>query len=820
MDLLYSMPWRNFQKRDGFGFMITAVLLIIVLFPFHNAGGQTSRLVHPGQDGKLIYENYANRGEDTTVNILPDFSFAGYMGGGVPLPENIPVKITLEPSRTGDDRNMIQDAINQVSALSPDMNGFQGAVLLKKGLYKVNGPLEIKTAGVILKGEGQLPAANGGTELVAMAPYQHAFLSINGYVEYKSDNGIDPGTEIASFDYPVVDTWIVEDVTERVAGELSNDSVVTFVFYSMESGNFKFYSKENGDSSKIPYLEVVFYSEILSANDTINIYPSNDTYVRGLAEYRDTVYGHDRLVYYKKLDPEVARIGFIKFPLDVVSGTLSSARIHVMASREGQTGTNFIAYTENDDWLEETRTWNNTFTSLNQTKRIITPYVGTGSRSFVLEDASSFYPGDKIFVRRTPNQLWCDILEMSTLSLIDPECTDWTPESYTIDHHRTITDVRGDTIFIDIPLVDPMQDLYGGGEVLKDLTIFPVQRVGIENMYITSEYKFDGDEDHGWDAIRITNAKNCWVRNMTARYFGYSCVYLHKRSSFCTVQDCAMLDPKSLTEGGRKYPFPISGGGIGNLVQRCYAKGGRHSFATHSRVTGPHVFLDCYATDTHSDIGPHHRWAAGILYDNVFGGQIRVQNRWDMGTGHGWAGVQNMFWNCHSYKENFKVESPLGGMNWGIGCTAMVKEGDGFWESNGTPVTPRSLYLQQLKDRLGQEGLDNIATEDQQNNRIWAYLADWAGYHPTGIRETSKYLESISVYPNPADREIIIDLTALEGESVDVELIDMFGRIHYRERVTGGSIRHVSVPEGFKNQVVMLRFKGPQAVISQKIIVK
>jgi len=814
------MPWRSTRKRDGSGFMIKVVLLFTVLFPVLNIGGQTSQLVYPGQDDKLIYSTYANRGEDIAVNILPDFSFAGYMGGGVPLPENIPVKITLEPSGTEDDRTMIQDAINQVSTLPPDENGFRGAILLTKGLYKVNGSLEIKSAGVVLQGEGQLPAINGGTELVATAPYKHAFLNISGYVEQNSDNSLDTGMELASFGYPEVDTWIMEDVTEGVSAELANDSVVTFVFYSLESGNFKFHSKENGDNSKIPFLEVIFYSETLSSDDTIRIYPTDDTYVRGLTGYRNTVYGHDQQVYYKKLDPDMARIGFIKFPLDGVSGTLSSASIHIMASRKDQTGTNFIAFTENDNWSEETRTWNNTFTNTNQPKRIITSYVGTGSRRFVLEDASTFVAGDKILVRRTPNQLWVDTLEMSTLSLRDPESTDWTPDSYTIDHPRKITEVKGDTISIDIPVVDPMQDLYGGGEVLKDLNKFPVQHVGIENMYITSEYKFEGDEDHGWDAILITKVKNCWVRNVTARYFGYSCVYLQNRSSFCTVQDCAMLDPKSLTTGGRKYSFPISSGGVGNLVQRCYSRGGRHCFVTHSRVTGPHVFLDCYATDTHADIGPHHRWAAGILFDNVYGGQMRVRNRWNSGTGHGWAGVQNMFWNCQSYKESFKVESPLGGMNWGIGCTAIVKEGSGFWESFGTPVSPRSLYLKQLKDRLGQEGLDNIATEDQLSSRIWDYLADWAGNHSTGIPENSKLLENISVYPNPAETKINIDLTVLAGEPVEVELIDMFGRIHYHESMTGGSVLQLSVPERLKNQFAILRFEGPQSFISQKIILR
>ena len=82
--------------------------------------------------------------------------------GGVSLPENVPVKITLDPTGSENDSAMIQDAINQVSAMPLDENGFRSAVLLKAGLYKVNGTLTIKAGGVVLRGENQLPAAHGG----------------------------------------------------------------------------------------------------------------------------------------------------------------------------------------------------------------------------------------------------------------------------------------------------------------------------------------------------------------------------------------------------------------------------------------------------------------------------------------------------------------------------------------------------------------------------------------------------------------------------------------------------------------------------------
>src|SRR5690606_29849377 len=109
------------------------------------------------------------------------------------------------------------------------------------------------------------------------------------------------------------------------------------------------------------------------------------------------------------------------------------------------------------------------------------------------------------------------------------------------------------------------------------------------------------------------------------------------------------------------------------------------------------------------------------------GGQIRVQNRGMSGTGHGWSGVQTMFYNSKSERSDFKVDSPKGGINWGIGSTGITRNGAGFWESWGANVLPRSLYLSQLKDRLGIQAVENISIEAQRVGGIEQLLKDWAG---------------------------------------------------------------------------------------------
>ena len=80
-----------------------------------------------------------------------DFSYAGYMGGGVSIPV-IPAKITIDPV-AGDNSDAIQQAIDEVSKM-PLVNGFRGAIVLKAGKYDCGKPLRIEASGVVVRGSG------------------------------------------------------------------------------------------------------------------------------------------------------------------------------------------------------------------------------------------------------------------------------------------------------------------------------------------------------------------------------------------------------------------------------------------------------------------------------------------------------------------------------------------------------------------------------------------------------------------------------------------------------------------------------------------
>ncbi len=255
-------------------------------------------------------------------------------------------------------------------------------------------------------------------------------------------------------------------------------------------------------------------------------------------------------------------------------------------------------------------------------------------------------------------------------------------------------------------------DARQGGAAVEHLRLESVYRQGAEN----------SDERHAWNAISVNRIVDSWVRNVTAVHFAYACVATAKSASRITVQDCAMLDPVSRVQGGRRYSFPA--GGQFNLFQRCYARNGRHDFVAGSRDLGPTVFLDCLAEKTRSDIGPHHRWACGHLYDNIHGGAINVQDRGGSGTGHGWAGNCQVFWNCVATSMICQKPWNPGSQNWAVGCigprgkAALPDRPDGLIIHPGKPVTPRSLYLAQLETRLGPKAVRDVTTVEQRNGTI------------------------------------------------------------------------------------------------------
>ena len=172
------------------------------------------------KSGKLIYV------VDERGDRVPDFSGAGYGGGGVPLPR-VAARVVVGPA-DGDDGAKIQAAIDFIAALAPDAAGFRGAVQLEAGRYEIGGQLKIRTSGVVLRGAG---AGADGTVLVATGTGRRTLIELGGNDERKdvgealalapelvpvgtaqldlarADHGVVPGTRI-TVERPSPPEWI------------------------------------------------------------------------------------------------------------------------------------------------------------------------------------------------------------------------------------------------------------------------------------------------------------------------------------------------------------------------------------------------------------------------------------------------------------------------------------------------------------------------------------------------------------------------------------------------------------------------------------
>lgn len=353
-------------------------------------------------------------------------------------------------------------------------------------------------------------------------------------------------------------------------------------------------------------------------------------------------------------------------------------------------------------------------TAENSSRPITDLYVPVGARSFHVAHTDGLSVGDTIIVRRMGNAAWIQEIGMDRIAPRpdDPGSTvQWTP--FHLDFERVITAIDGNRITVDAPIFNAIDARWGGGSVIPAEDV-RISQVGIENLRAESAYDPDVtcllqlqpypcDEEHAVNLVRMDNVKDAWVRDVVARHFFHGVVELGRGSKHVTVQDAASLEPVSVLTGSRRYPFHILG--QLNLVQRAYSEGARHAFAVSSRVPGPNVFLYSASDNDFADSEPHHRWSVGGLYDNVRS-PIAFQDRQYLGTGHGWAGAYYVAWNTEG---SLVAQKPPTAQNWAIGHVGERRPGafqpreDGWWESYGVHVTPESLYLRQLADRLGVE---------------------------------------------------------------------------------------------------------------------
>nr|MBP9507705.1 pectate lyase [Bacteroides sp.] len=145
--------------------ILRTILLGLASIGFAHSVAQTFAL--QVKDDKITYRT------DDRGNRILDFSYCGYRNSAQAIPDV--QNVVWVSHQFGDQTARIQRAIDYVSSLKPDAQGFRGAVLLGEGEFTLAGSLRLHNSGVVLRG-----AHAERTVLIKTGVERGAFISLEG----------------------------------------------------------------------------------------------------------------------------------------------------------------------------------------------------------------------------------------------------------------------------------------------------------------------------------------------------------------------------------------------------------------------------------------------------------------------------------------------------------------------------------------------------------------------------------------------------------------------------------------------------------------
>jgi hypothetical protein len=337
-----------------------------------------------------------------------------------------------------------------------------------------------------------------------------------------------------------------------------------------------------------------------------------------------------------------------------------------------------------------------------------------------VSDASGFKAGDRVQIIHPVTPEWVRLMGMDTLVRNGKRQT-WVAND--LKTERTVVAVEGKRLRFDVPLADSYDAKYlgpKGATVGKVEQTGQIAQVGVENLRLVAPARAITLNDKPFSGLQMSGAEDSWVRDLrildTTEAIG-----IGKTSRRVTVERVDVIQTIPIV--GAAKPADFSANGTQILFDRCTATGDNVFYiAVGPGEQGPNVVLNC-VFHGNGHVQPHQRWSTGLLIDSCQTpeGGIDLMNRGAMGSGHGWTMGWGVVWN--SVAKSFLIQMPPGSANWGIGNRGEQALGKmpmfdlgpelpilprGIIESQGTPVAPASLYLEQLRERLGKQALKNI----------------------------------------------------------------------------------------------------------------
>ncbi|HEY1993794.1 MAG TPA: hypothetical protein VGG81_05280, partial [Edaphobacter sp.] len=348
------------------------------------------------------------------------------------------------------------------------------------------------------------------------------------------------------------------------------------------------------------------------------------------------------------------------------------------------------------------------------------PYVPSGSLALSVTDPSAFKPGDQVQITKPITPDWLHLMGMDTLVRNGKKQT-WVSGDFKTE--RTIVAIAGKKLTFDVPLTDSYDQKYlapTGATIVKIEHTGQIAQLGVENFRLIAPARKITLNDKPFNGLQINSTLDGWVRNLRV-IDTTEAITIGKDARRITVERVDVT--QSIPIQGAAKPADFSANGTQILFDRCSATGDNVFYiAVGPGMQGPNVVLNCIFHGN-GHVQPHQRWSTGILIDScqVPEGGIDLMNRGAMGSGHGWTMGSGVAWN--NIARSYLIQMPPGSANWAIGNRGEQTLGktptfdpgpglpilpQGIIDSQDTPVAPQSLYLEQLRERLGTQALKNI----------------------------------------------------------------------------------------------------------------
>lgn len=390
--------------------------------------------------------------------------------------------------------------------------------------------------------------------------------------------------------------------------------------------------------------------------------------------------------------------------------------------------------------------------------------IRVGDTQFTVADPSPFQVGNNIILYHPCTQAWLDAIDGGGTAN-EPN---WTPGSQPLVFNRRIVDIQGNMITVDVPFFNHLDRSLAQSYIYTYDRAGLLSQIGIENLRVDIETAGGDDEAHAWNAVKMLQVEDGWVRNCTFLHFGLAGVATQTATRI-TVDNCRALDPVAQITGARMYNFNLLKASSQVLFKDCYASNGRHHYVSNgtSWVSGC-VFQNCISDAAYSASEGHRRWSMGLLYDKVEEVSVRnariligLYNRGNYGTSHGWSAAHSVAWNCNVKNAQVVVQKPPTAQNYAIGCSGIISGNGpfthprGFIEGiNAQNLQIPSLYEAQLCARM--KGLDpNIIS--------------------TGLERKPPF-PSVNLYPNPVSDHIVVQVEEVAPTLISAELFDIQGQ--------------------------------------------